>query len=229
MAATTTLAQALLAFQAEHIEIPKLLKNDHLKYKYAGLDSVMSTVIPAANKCGLVVMQLPTVVDAVPSLTTRIIHAQSGESVESTMPLAITKPDPQTFGAALTYARRYGLMSMLGLVADEDTDGFSPSTRSAPGKAEPAKRKATEEAPNGSSPPAAGTTAYATEAQRKRLFALAKEHGVDGPTLRAILGKETGQESTAQIPRDKYDAVCVAVQTYQLAASLATDDGLPFE
>lgn len=59
-----------------------------------------------------------------------------------------------------------------------------------------------------------GSPAYATEAQRKRLFALAKEHEVDGPTLRKILAKETGQESTAQIPRDKYDAVCVAVQTH---------------
>jgi hypothetical protein len=91
------------------------------------------------------------------------------------------------------------------------------------------------EATNGAAP-AAGTTdgakakrnpKYATEAQSRRLFALAKEHEVDNPTLRTILGQVTGQESTAQIPRESYDAVCVAVQTWQLAASLAED--VPFE
>lgn len=79
---------------------------------------------------------------------------------------------------------------------------------SAQGYAEPRRAEA-EEAPTSAAAPANGT--YATEPQRKRLFALAKEHGVDGPTLRAILLRTTGQESTAQIPRDKYDEVCAAV------------------
>jgi hypothetical protein len=85
------------------------------------------------------------------------------------------------------------------------------------------RRAAAAEAPPGTAAPANGT--YATEPQRKRLFALAKEHGIDGPTLRLILQQETGQESTAQIPRDKYDAVCVAVQT----GGPAQDGDVPFE
>lgn len=84
-----------------------------------------------------------------------------------------------------------------------------------------------EEATNGAPAPAAK---FATEAQRKRLFALAKEHGIEAAELREILNRITGQESTAQIPRDKYDAVCVAVQTHQLVASLAGgSDDVPFE
>jgi hypothetical protein len=94
------------------------------------------------------------------------------------------------------------------------------------------KAAGAEEATNGSAPAVADAKAkrdpkYATVDQSRRLFALAKEHNVDNPTLRTILGQVTGQESTAQIPREAYDKVCVAVQTYQLAASLADDD-LPF-
>jgi hypothetical protein len=80
------------------------------------------------------------------------------------------------------------------------------------------RRAQAKEAPQAESASANGT--YASEAQRKRLFALAKEHNVSTPDLRVIVEDLTGQGSTAQIPRAKYDAVCVAVQTFQLAASL---------
>ncbi len=51
----------------------------------------------------------------------------------------------------------------------------------------------------------------ATQAQRRRLFALAKEHGVEESRLREILLQVTGQESTAAIPADRYDAVITAL------------------
>jgi hypothetical protein len=53
---------------------------------------------------------------------------------------------------------------------------------------------------------------YASEPQRKRLFAIAKEQAVESARLREILFMVTGQESTAQIPADKYDAVVAAVE-----------------
>ena len=53
---------------------------------------------------------------------------------------------------------------------------------------------------------------FATQPQRKRLFAIAKEHGVESARLRQILGQITGQESTAQIPASEYDAVVAAVE-----------------
>ena len=91
------------------------------------------------------------------------------------------------------------------------------------------KPKRTQAKEASAAEPASANGTYATEAQRKRLFALAKEHGVSTPDLRVIVDDITGQGSTAQIPRAQYDAVCVAVQTFQLAASLAEDlDELPF-
>lgn len=118
-------------------------------------------------------------------------------------------------------AMRFGVA--LDLWAKEDLHAVS-SSGAAPAEGTPKPKRAdAEEAPASAAPPANGS--YATEAQRKRLFALAKEHGVEGPTLRLILQQETGQESTAQIPRDKYDAVCAAVQT----GAAASDGEVPFE
>lgn len=51
-----------------------------------------------------------------------------------------------------------------------------------------------------------------SEPQRKRLFAIAKEAGVDEPRLRELLREVTGQESTAGIPVDRYDALIEAIQ-----------------
>lgn len=58
-----------------------------------------------------------------------------------------------------------------------------------------------------------------SEPQRKRLFAIANENDVDKVTLKAILIEHTGQESSAAIPRDKYDAIVAAVEARKVAAA----------
>ncbi len=73
-----------------------------------------------------------------------------------------------------------------------------------------AKAGGDEEATQASDPPA--QPPLASQAQRKRLFAIAKENGVGEPRLRQILAEHTGQESTAQIPLAAYDAVIAALQ-----------------
>ena len=70
------------------------------------------------------------------------------------------------------------------------------------------------EQPSGSEDP---EPVYATEKQRKYIFAKAHEHGVDEPTLRAILAEFTGQDSTARIPRDRVDVIVEAIGLQQAA------------
>ncbi len=228
---TSALAKALLQFQAVGIRLLKDSQNPHYKNTYISLDSLVGEVLPVMNRCGLVLLQMPTMLDGMPALTTRIVEATSGEFVEATMPLSLAKVDPQSQGSALTYARRYALMAFLGLVADEDTDGSAPKSRRSAGGTAESGAGAADEAKASTRAAAPATGNYATEAQRKRLFALAKESGVDGPQLKKIVEDITGQGSTAQIPRDQYDKVCLAVQTAQLAAALAdgTADDIPFE
>jgi hypothetical protein len=48
------------------------------------------------------------------------------------MVMPLSKPDPQGYGSALTYARRYSLASMVGLISEDD-DGETACGRSSKG------------------------------------------------------------------------------------------------
>ena len=100
--------------------------NPHLKSKYADLPSVIDAIKTALNDAGIMFIQTPeTMLEMHLQLTTRLIHA-SGEWIESTMMMPLVKQDPQGYGSALTYARRYSLAAMTGLYQDDD-DGFAAS------------------------------------------------------------------------------------------------------
>jgi hypothetical protein len=95
-------------------------KNPHLKSKYADLSSVIDAVKGALNKNGIAFLQAPSPSDdGRLNLTTRLIH-ESGEWIEDTASCPLPKQDPQGFGSALTYLRRYSLSAVCGLYADDD-------------------------------------------------------------------------------------------------------------
>lgn len=117
------LAAALVAAQGEFAAIPKTAANPFFKSKYAPLSTVVEVTQPILAKHGLAVSQHPTTLPSgEPALTTHLLHA-SGQALSSTMQLYAAKHDPQGQGAAITYARRFAYMAVLGLVADDDDDG----------------------------------------------------------------------------------------------------------
>ena len=132
-----TLAQALIAFQAEAPRIPLDGANPHFNSKFASLAGVMDAVRPVLARNGLALLQHPTcagtVENPLPALRTTLIHV-SGEREEDVMLLAVEKAGPQAQGAALTYARRYAALAILGLVGDEDDDANSAEAKSEPKK-----------------------------------------------------------------------------------------------
>jgi hypothetical protein len=138
------------------MEAPALQKdaiNPHFKNSYLSLDSLMEAVRPILHKHGLVLTQWPThlVTEAgiEPALRTALIHASSDQMQQDTMPLVLDRENPQGQGSAITYARRYALMSILGLVADEDDDDGTAGSKWS-GKKAPAKKtgeKKKKEAP----------------------------------------------------------------------------------
>lgn len=95
-------------------------------YRYADLVTVLDAVRPALTGNGFAVMQFPCELDGEPALTTQIIH-ESGEWVETTAKLRPKATDPQSVGSALTYARRYALLALCGIAADDDDDGRAAS------------------------------------------------------------------------------------------------------
>ncbi len=110
--------------------------NPHFKSKYADLASVVAAIKPALAKHGLFFTQYNHPCAGGVSVETTVHHA-SGESISfGALFVPASKNDAQGFGSALTYCRRYSLMTAFG-VAPEDDDG------NAAVKAGPAKGDAT--------------------------------------------------------------------------------------
>jgi hypothetical protein len=115
---------ALLAVQAEAPQLQEDGVNPHFKNRYVPLDSLMKAITPVLTKHGLVWVTLPCRDgQGEPALAYRLIHAETGGEINGTMPLMLKASDPQGQGSAITYARRYSLMAVLGLVANKDDDG----------------------------------------------------------------------------------------------------------
>lgn len=123
MSDTTGLLEAILAVQQEAPTLPKDKINPHYNSRYTGLDTIVEKVGPILNRHGLVWVTLPTGTHDEPTLTYRLTHVPSKESLEGEMPLLLDKSSAQAMGSALTYTRRYSLCSVLNLVADDDDDG----------------------------------------------------------------------------------------------------------
>lgn len=112
---------------AAQIEFPPIIKNainPHFKSRFADLATIKTAVDPVLRKHGLFMLQ--TVV-APPALRTLVREIDGDESYVCDIPLILTKQDPQALGSAITYARRYGYTTLLGLVAEDDDDGNAAS------------------------------------------------------------------------------------------------------
>lgn len=118
-----TFNHAFAKAQSEFPLVKKTDANPFFKSKYAGLPSILEVVLPVLHKNGLYLTQSPITDGDRIGIKTMILHTESGESLEGTFTVNLAKNDPQGAGSAITYCRRYALVSMLGLNVDEDDDG----------------------------------------------------------------------------------------------------------
>lgn len=104
----------------------KNAKNPHLKNTYADLGAVYDAIDDALDKNDLTPFQTPIASnDGKLHLQSLILH-KSGEFMGGVVVIPLGKQDPQGYGSALTYARRYALASMLNVTQDDD-DGARAS------------------------------------------------------------------------------------------------------
>lgn len=121
---TVKLFQALNDARTQFPAIAKNTENPFFKAKYADYNSIRDAIDPILEQNGLVVLMVPDSVGDQPALTIMLRHLESGQYIQTTTPLSLTKKDPQAHGSALTYMKRYGLTTILGLKnVDEDDDG----------------------------------------------------------------------------------------------------------
>lgn len=117
------LAGALAKAQAEILVATKDGENPHFKSKFTTLAEVFDAVREPLSKNNLSILQAPQQGDAnAHYLETTLMHA-SGQWMKSYHPLHPVKNDPQSVGSAITYARRYALCAMVGVVGREEDDG----------------------------------------------------------------------------------------------------------
>lgn len=103
-------------------------------YHYVPLDVAMPAALKVLTAHGLGISQLVSHNEHGGVLTTMLLH-ESGEYIAADQPLYLEQDTPQKQGSAVTYARRYGLMAAIGMVADEDDDASAITPRQGSGKA----------------------------------------------------------------------------------------------
>jgi hypothetical protein len=117
-----TITAAFVQAQKAFAPALKTSTNPHYKTRYADLAACVEAVIDALNSNGIAMIQRTHDSDNGIAVETLFIH-ESGETLSGgILHVPAAKQDPQGYGSALTYARRYSLMSACG-IAPEDDDG----------------------------------------------------------------------------------------------------------
>ena len=117
---TASLSGAMAKAFAEIEAATKSATNPHFKAKYADLGAVIEAVKPPLIKHGLFFTQRSHPAENGVSVET-VLHHEGGEELSlGTLFVPANKQDAQGFGSALTYARRYGLMTAFGVPAEDD-------------------------------------------------------------------------------------------------------------
>ena len=103
-------------------------KNPAFKSKYANLEACLDAVDDACLSNGIALYQ-ETFEDATGVTVETVFLHESGESLRcGKLHVPASKQDPQGYGSALTYARRYSLLAACGIAAEDD-DGNAASRK----------------------------------------------------------------------------------------------------
>ena len=124
------LATALAIAQGQIEDAVKDTKNDFYKSKYADLSSVRAAVRQPFADNGLSVVQFPRTVTGGIEVETVLLH-ESGEFMSEVLFMP-TKHEPHPIGSGISYARRYALMSVANLAADDDDGNAAQAAKPAP-------------------------------------------------------------------------------------------------
>lgn len=115
------LITALGKARGEIDKVDKNKVNNHTKSKYADINDVLKVVLPALSKYEITLLQpLSRGDNGEYYVRTTLVHTPSGEYLECDTPVICSAGNAQSFGSGITYARRYGLVSLLALEAEDD-------------------------------------------------------------------------------------------------------------
>lgn len=203
---------ALAQFQKQVKAIPKTGRNPHFRSNYAELDTACNYLYPLMGEHGLSIVHLGYVEGEWLMLKTILAHS-SGEKIESEWPVAKLGAKPQEIGSATTYARRYALLAITGLSAEEEDDdaelahgrlkaAATTTANVAPVVAKPAKTN--DVAPEQAKP--AGAVGLSLK-QVNRMYAIAKANKWPVAYVQAYV-RATYKKAPEQLSRQAYEQAC---------------------
>lgn len=120
------LAQAFLLAKREFVATGKSARNEHQKYSYAKIGDIYNAVEEALIKNNIWIVhssevrfESPTM-PPVEILYTRLIHSLSGQFIEDARLIESEKPGNQAKGAANTYVKKFAVLSLCAISAEDD-------------------------------------------------------------------------------------------------------------
>lgn len=213
------LAKALALAQLQMTPAKRDATNPFFKSDYATLESVSDACLPALNKNGIAVTQTTAPGNDFDHLLYTTLMHTSGQWITSCYIVHPTKNDPQASGSALSYARRYSLAAIAGVVVSDD-DGEGAMERGGQGK-DP------KEGGRGPIPlvkPTGNTASYdrrhnekqealVTEKQVVRLWTIARGSFWAEADVKAYL-ESIGLTSTRELNRLEYDKLIATMESF---------------
>lgn len=202
----------LLEIQVE-LKAPKNQYNSFGNYSYRSCEDILEAVKPLCQKHGCVL----TLTDTVKQVGDRyyieataiLFDVETAEMISSTASarepqIKKGSDESQITGAASSYARKYALN---GLFDIDDTKDADTEEKPVAPASKPFAQKPTTPAPV-QTKPINNTVKFISDAQRTRLFAMAKGHE---DIIRKEL-EERNISSTKEIPTSAYEEICKKVE-----------------
>lgn len=183
---TSNLASALARVQArlpyvhkgKTAKVPGKDGKQGYSYTYADLSDIAAILHPVLAAHDLAWTAAPTLLASGFVLAYQLMHAPSGEAIQGHYPLGDPRSmTPQQIGSAITYARRYCLCSVTGIVPDEDDDGTDATTAGPVGRGEE---------------PVVPTVPAEADRPREALAYIARMRGTVSPAATTALKREAG-------------------------------------
>ena len=190
------IATALSNFQSKMIAVKKDAINPFYKSKYATLDTIWETIRKPLSENGLSVAQTMNLTSDGKSVLETTLYHTSGEWISGQQLVNPVKDDPQSLGSAISYARRYSLSAILGIVADEDDDANIATKPEVKDKTPERPREKTETT---APAPTKEVSNPITPAQTKKIYALVKDKNIPTAQAKAYLKQVFKKMSTKEL------------------------------
>ena len=212
-------ASALVKAQKAFGPALKSSSNPFFKTKYADLAACVEAVITGLNDNGIALLQQCNECKDGVVVETIFLH-ESGETWSAgKLYVPTPKQDPQGFGSALTYARRYSLMAACGIAPEDDDGNAASGTKTKPqAPAQPTPKPAP---PKTDKP--AGPVKW-TKEQRETIWGRLKGLGYDEESARRFVhwalelsGTDTWTKDYASKVIEDFDGMVDAYSEQEMA------------